>query len=86
MEIKYTRKFLKKFKRLSEKEKDQVFKTQGLFKENIRHPSLRLHKLSGELYDLRSISVNMRLRMLVHEENDFLNVIFLDIGGHEIYK
>ncbi len=86
MEIKYTRKFLKKFKRLTDKEKLQVVKTQDLFKSNVKHPSLRLHKLSGDLYDMWSISVNMRLRIIIYPKHDFLQVIFLDIGGHEIYK
>jgi len=85
MEIKYTKKFLKKFKKLKSSEKAQVYKTEQLFKENLKHPSLRLHRITNDLYNLWSISVNMKIRILVYEENNFLNVIFLDIGGHEIY-
>jgi mRNA-degrading endonuclease YafQ of YafQ-DinJ toxin-antitoxin module len=86
MEIKYARKFLRKYSRLTRIEKQQVKKIIGLFQRNIRHPSLRLHKLNVELFELWTISVNMRLRVLFVEKGGFLEVIFIDIGGHEIYQ
>lgn len=86
MEIKYTRKFLRKFNRLTVVEKKQVKKAIVLFEKDIRHPSLRLHRLNVELYELWSISANMRLRVLFLEKNGFLEVIFIDLGGHEIYQ
>ena len=86
MEIKYARKFLRKFKRLTEVEKKQVKKAIALFQKDIRHPSLRLHKLNLELYELWSVSVNMRLRALFIEHKGFLEVVFIDLGGHEVYQ
>ncbi len=56
-----------------------------LFKNDIHHPSLRRHKLSGELDNLWSISINKSIRMTYIElENEFY---FVDIGSHDqVYK
>lgn len=56
-----------------------------LFKNDIYHPSLRRHKLSGELDNLWSISINKSIRMVYLElENEFY---FVDIGTHDqVYR
>ncbi|MFN8338721.1 MAG: type II toxin-antitoxin system mRNA interferase toxin, RelE/StbE family [Saprospiraceae bacterium] len=58
-------------------------KTVLLLQENPSHPSLRLHKLKGNLSDLHSISLNMKYRILL----DFIikddQVILIDIGDHD---
>ncbi len=47
------------------------------------HPSLRLHKLKGELSDFYSVSINMKYRILL----DFIirddQIILIDIGSHQ---
>ena len=47
------------------------------------HPSLRLHKLKGELSDFYSVSINMKYRILL----DFIIrddlIILIDIGSHQ---
>lgn len=56
-----------------------------LFEENPAHPSLRAHKLKGDLAHFRSFYVTKNYRVLFRflEGN---KVIYYDIGTHDIYK
>lgn len=56
----------------------RVGKTLRLFSLNPRHPSLRLHKISHDMY---SLSIDMNLRILILWEDD--QVFLLRIGTHE---
>ncbi len=61
-------------------------KTLLLQQSNPFHPSLRLRALKGKLVPFRSVSINMKYRIIL----DFLvqgdQVLLIDIGGHgEIY-
>lgn len=51
----------------------------GYLQDNPNHPSLRLHKLSGE--SVYSISVTMSIRMVVAFRGDDIHL--LRIGTHE---
>lgn len=58
-----------------------------LLKIDPYHPSLRLHKLKGNLDGFYSVSINMQYRILI----DFIikedQIILLDIGEHNtIYR
>ena len=51
------------------------------------HPSLRLHKLNGNLKEYFSVSINMEYRIVI----DFIvkddEIIPIDIGSHDdVYK
>lgn len=64
-------------------------KQLALFKTNPTHPSLRLHKLSGEHQNTWSISISKSIRMIYtlldDEQGEF--AYFADIGTHdEVYK
>lgn len=53
---------------------------------NPQHPSLRLHKLSGRLAGLSSISINISYRLIIHFAIKDDQIIPIDIGSHdEIY-
>ncbi len=53
---------------------------------NPQHPSLRLHKLSGRLAGLSSISINISYRLIVHFVINDDQIIPIDIGSHdEVY-
>jgi mRNA-degrading endonuclease YafQ of YafQ-DinJ toxin-antitoxin module len=61
-------------------------KTIVLLGENPYHPSLRLHKLRGELKEYYSVSIDMEYRIIL----DFVvidkKIFLLDIGSHsEVY-
>lgn len=54
------------------------------FKSNPHHPSLRTHKLKGNLKQVFSISVTRKIRILFLEDHQYY---FFDIGTHEqMYK
>ncbi|MHB8443458.1 MAG: type II toxin-antitoxin system mRNA interferase toxin, RelE/StbE family [Patescibacteria group bacterium] len=57
-------KSLKKIKKSNPVLLKQIRKQLLLFKSNPQHNSLRLHKLSGNLDNMWSISINMNIRMI----------------------
>lgn len=86
MDIKTTayfdKKLSKKLKRnlqLKEKVKKQV----ELLRENLKHPSLRLHKLSGKRLEEYSfwIEGNLRITFIIIENV----ILFTDIITHDEY-
>lgn len=85
VKVTLTPQFKKSFKKLpkeiqkSAKEKDRVFRT------NPFHPSLKTHRLKGELKDLHAYSINQQYRVLLEfvKENE---IYYYDIGTHEIYR
>ncbi len=72
----------KKNKKLAGKIQKQIL----LFESNPKHPSLRLHKLSGTLDNMWSLSISTSIRMvyrLINHETAY----FVDIGTHdEVYR
>lgn len=56
--------YLKKLKRKNPKAFEQVKKQLILFENNPKHPSLRIHKLSGKLSNVWSLSIGLKLRLL----------------------
>jgi toxin HigB-1 len=63
--------------------KPKYKKTLLLLEANPSHPSLRLHKLKGNLSDLYSVSLNLKYRILL----DFIikddQIILINIGDHD---
>jgi addiction module RelE/StbE family toxin len=88
-EIIYTESYLRRARRFFKKHPEligQYAKVLRLLEANPSHPSLRLHKLSGRLSDLYSVSINISYRMCIEFliEND--RIIPVDIGSHdEVY-
>jgi addiction module RelE/StbE family toxin len=63
----------------------KIQKQIALFEENPKHPSLRAHKLSGNLDNMWSISIDMSIRM-VYLKIDEKSVVFVRVGKHdEVY-
>jgi len=88
-ELVYTEDFLKKLKKLIKKNKSlypKIEKTIIQLEKDPFYPSLKLHKLKGELKEYYSVSINMSYRIildLVIKENE---IILLNIGNHdEVY-
>lgn len=53
---------------------------------NPQHPSLRLHKLSGRLAGLSSVSINISYRLIIHFLIKDDQIIPIYIGSHdEVY-
>jgi proteic killer suppression protein len=76
------RKFIKKHPELL----SQYEKTIRLLEVNPHHPSLRLHKLSGKLSDLHSVSINISYRITLELIITEKEIIPIEIGTHdEVY-
>ena len=78
----------KKLEKIKAKDKQLTGKIQKqleLFQENHFHPSLRIHKLSGNLENIWSIAVGRNLHMLFFLSGEA--AYFFDIGTHDqVYK
>lgn len=77
--IKQARKFIKKHPELI----DQYEKTLKLLELNPIHPSLKLHKLSGKLNDLYSVSINISYRITMEFFITEKTIIPVKIGSHD---
>lgn len=78
-------KTLTKIKSRDKKLIEKIEKQLILFQTNHLHPSLRVHKLTGELKDIWSISIDKSVRILFFLEED--EAYFFDIGTHDqVYK
>lgn len=76
------RKFIKKRPEVL----SQYEKTIRLLEVNPHHPSLRLHKLSGKLSDLHSVSINISYRITIELIITEKEIIPVEIGSHdEVY-
>lgn len=77
--------YLKKLKKFLNKHPvilPRYIKTIEILEHNPHHPSLRLHKLQGNLCEFHSISITMDYRVII----DFIiqdnEIIPVDIGTH----
>jgi mRNA-degrading endonuclease YafQ of YafQ-DinJ toxin-antitoxin module len=77
--------FKKSFKKLPPKIQRKTISRIKLFKENPFDPRLRTHPLSGKEKECWSfwIDYRYRIKFIFVDENE---VLFLDIGTHNIYK
>jgi addiction module RelE/StbE family toxin len=85
MQIFYTKKFEREYKKLSKEIKLKVESREVIFRKNQHALTLKTHKLSGELGDFWSFSVDFSYR-IIFEFVDQGNVFFHSIGSHDIYK
>lgn len=76
--------FVRDLQRLPMVLQKKAEKARRLLIENIFHPSLRLHKLSGAMNGLWSISINRQYRILFEPLKNG-DVVFVSIGTHAIY-
>jgi addiction module RelE/StbE family toxin len=76
---KIAKNFFKKHQNL----KAKYQKTINILQQNPFHPSLRLHKLKGNLKEYYSISLDLEYRIIL----DFIivenEIILIDIGSHD---
>ena len=84
MKIFYHPRFKKAYKKLSAELKSKAEIKENFFRNNSFHSSLNTHKLRGKLKNQWSFSIDKKYRILFEFDNS--DVIFLDVGDHEIYK
>lgn len=83
--IYYSSRFFKSLQNLPLKNKKLVLQRERIFRNNPSDPRLRTHKLKGRLKNLYSFSITHSERILF----EFVNkneILFIDIGGHEVYS
>ena len=65
---------------------NQYKKCLELMKINPHHPSLRLHKLSGKLEGIYSVSINISYRITIDLVIQETMIIPISVGSHdEVY-
>jgi len=85
MEIFYTQKFLREYKKLNKEIKIKAEKRELIFRRDPYSVILKTHKLKGELADFWSFSIDFSYR-IIFEFQDEEVTIFHSIGDHDIYK
>jgi len=88
MNIYFSKEFIKNYRKITKKNislREKVKMNLRVFRENPRHPSLRLHRLKGKMVDDWSISIQSDLRIVFTYISD--GILLVDIGNHkEVYK
>lgn len=85
MIIRYKPSFVREFKKLPVELQEDALGRIDLFKDVKNHQKLKVHKLKGRLADLYSFSVTYSHR-IVFSFDSKTEVVFLAIGGHDIYR
>ena len=87
MEIKFTSKFSKQYKKAPFEVKDSFDKRLGIFIQNKFHPVLNNHALVGKYRGYRSINVTGDWRAIFREFGSGELIYFDLIGTHsQLYK
>ncbi|RLB64553.1 MAG: plasmid stabilization protein [Deltaproteobacteria bacterium] len=85
----YTKSYLKRVTKFVKRHPDllaQYEKTLKLLELNPFHPSLRMHRLSGSLSDLHSISINISYRITLEFLVEDGKIVLVNVGSHdEVY-
>jgi mRNA-degrading endonuclease YafQ of YafQ-DinJ toxin-antitoxin module len=85
MQILYTPKFVRLYKKLSLETKQSAEQKEQLFRKDPFAPSLKIHKLNGKLEGLFSFSIDHSHRIIFEfRGNDIIS--FRAIGDHGVYK
>ena len=86
----YPRSYLKRATKFAKRHPDllpQYEKTLKLLELNPFHPSLRLHRLSGSLSDLHSVSINVSYRITLEFVVEDDKIVLVNVGSHdEVYR
>ena len=83
--VEYSKKFLKSLKKLPKRIIERAELKEKIFKENPFDSRLRTHKLHGEEKEAWAFWIDY----VYHIKFIFLSdeeVLFIDVGTHEIYK
>jgi mRNA-degrading endonuclease YafQ of YafQ-DinJ toxin-antitoxin module len=78
----YTRRAVRFLRRHPELEQ-QYLKTFKLLEADPFHPSLRIHKLSGRLDGLHSVSINLSYRITLELMINESEIIPVNVGDHD---
>lgn len=84
MNIRYHPTFRKNYQKLPGEIKRKAERKETAFRKNPFMPTLRTHKLHGELSGLWSFSIDRKYRIVFELAKD--ETMFLDVGDHAVYQ
>ena len=85
MQIIYSTKFEREYRKLTPELKSSAKKKEKIFRKNPFHPSLETHKLSGRLHPNWAFSISYSYRIIFEFTSEKL-IYFHSVGDHDIYK
>ncbi|MEK9173585.1 MAG: type II toxin-antitoxin system mRNA interferase toxin, RelE/StbE family [Patescibacteria group bacterium] len=85
MESKLSNNFRKSFRKLHSRIQEKAAEKISIFEQNPFDPRLDTHELHGKDRDIWSFSItgSYRIKFIFLDSN---NVLFIEIGTHDIYK
>ncbi len=86
MEIIYSSKFAREYKKLPNKIKDIAEKQEIIFRKNPFDPKLKTHKLKERLSGFLSFYIGRKYRIIFEFFKDKKTVYFHSVGNHDIYQ
>ncbi|MFH1456632.1 MAG: type II toxin-antitoxin system mRNA interferase toxin, RelE/StbE family [Patescibacteria group bacterium] len=86
MQIEYSKKFVKKYKKCPNKIKTALKNRLKIFIKNQHDPTLNNHDLSGKYKNYKSINITSDWRAIYQEYNNGKIAYFIILGTHsELY-
>lgn len=86
MEIIYTSKFSREYKRLQLKVKLAAEEREEIFRDDPFDPKLNTHKLHGQLKEFWSFAIGYDYRIIFEFNKTKKIVYFHLVGNHDIYQ
>lgn len=86
MEVIYSSKFAREYKKLPIKVKEIAEEHEILFRKDSFHPKLKTHKLRGKLSGFLSFSIGFKYRIIFEFSKDKKTAYFHSVGNHGIYQ
>lgn len=86
MDIIYSSKFAREYKKLSENIKDTAERQEKIFHINPFDQRLKTHKLKGKFNEFLSFSIGYKYRIIFEFSKDKKTAYFHSVGNHDIYQ
>lgn len=86
MQILYSSKFAREYRKLPNEIKDIAQQREGIFRNNPFNESLKTHKLKGKFKDFYSFSIGHKYRIIFEFSKDKQIAYFYFVGNHDIYQ
>lgn len=86
MEIIYSPKFAREYKKLPNNIKDIAEEHETLFRKNPFDSRLKTHKLKGKFSGFLSFSLDYKHRIIFEFSKDKNTAYFHSVGDHDVYQ
>ncbi|RJQ34291.1 type II toxin-antitoxin system mRNA interferase toxin, RelE/StbE family [Candidatus Parcubacteria bacterium] len=86
MEIIYSSKFAREYKKLPKDIKALAEEQEIIFRKDAFDPRLKTHKLKGKFDGFLSFSIGYKYRIIFEFAKDKKTVYFHTVGDHDIYQ